>query len=75
MTDTPATTSVENPVASMSLDHFLDMLPIFATIVTGGQRMRGASDEALQAWGWGIEDTQNNIRRLIAEWRTANDAK
>lgn len=74
MSGTDKTAPALNPLPGRSIDQFLETLPIFATIMHGGERMRGASDEMLQGWAWGIQDVEDNIKRLIAEWRAANSA-
>jgi len=57
------------------LGNFLDHLPLRASIVCGGERMRNASDAELQAWAWGIEDAQESVRRLIEEWKAKSNAE
>lgn len=65
----PQTAEEDRPLTDWPLDKFLDRLPLFASIVCGGERMRGASDEMLQAWAWGIEDATKHAEQLIAQWR------
>ncbi len=68
----PATTETQPPFAGLTIEALLDQLPSLARVVSGGDQMRGASDEMLQAWAWGIMDATENVSRIIAEWRKAN---
>ena len=48
-------------------DKFLEFLPTVASVVSGGERMKGRSDAELQTWAWGIEDVLRNLEQLIAD--------
>lgn len=72
-TMTSETVPATNPMRGKSLDEFLEYLPLFAGVVSGGERMKGATDAELQAWAYGIEDTVEHVRRLIREWKEATN--
>jgi hypothetical protein len=56
-----------------SMDEFLSSLPALATIVKR-KFPDGTRDDVIQAWAWGIEDTEDAMRELIEKWQTADRA-
>lgn len=65
-------TTNEHPLKGLSIDALLDRLPLYAGVVS--RTMKDATDGELQAWSWGIKDTQEHVGKLIAEWRLLNGA-
>jgi hypothetical protein len=68
----PLTGRPLDPLKGMPMERLLERLPLFASVVHGGERLKGADDATLQGWSWGIEDTLESVRQLIADWKAAN---
>lgn len=61
-----------HPLKGKSIEEFLECLPLIVSIVSDGGRLKGGTDDELQAWGWGIEDTTEHLKFLISEWKAIN---